>query len=72
MFELKSDIYPININGTDENPLFQAKQIGQILGIMNIHDTISKFDDEEKLLGFTDTHGCPHKYTEKWGIKDSN
>ena len=47
----------INIQGTIDDPLFQANQIGKLLNISNIHDTINAFDDEEKVLGTTDTPG---------------
>ncbi len=47
----------VNIQGTYDDPLFQANQIGELLDIKNIRDTISKFDDDEKGVGTTDTPG---------------
>jgi prophage antirepressor-like protein len=38
----------VNIQGTPDNPLFQANQIGDLLGLCNISDTIKDFDDGEK------------------------
>jgi len=35
----------INIYGTYEEPLFKAKDIGDLLGIKNIKDTINGMDD---------------------------
>lgn len=40
----------ITIYGTFEKPLFKAKDIGDLLGIKNIRDTIANFDDNYKLL----------------------
>ena len=38
----------INIQGTPEDPLFQAKQIGTLLGLVNIHESMKDFDEDEK------------------------
>ena len=38
----------INIQGTPEKPLFQANQIGSMLGLVNISDAIKDFDEDEK------------------------
>jgi len=40
----------INIYGTYEEPLFKAKDIGDLLGIKNIKDTINGMDDQCKIL----------------------
>lgn len=40
----------IPIYGTYENPLFKAKDIGELLGIKNIKDTINGMDENYKLL----------------------
>ena len=45
----------INIQGTPEDPLFQANQIGKLLEISNIRDTIRDFDEDEYRVGTTDT-----------------
>jgi len=38
----------INIQGTAEDPLFQANQIGELLGISEIRSTMRDFDEDEK------------------------
>jgi len=47
----------INVQGTPEAPLFQASQIGELLGLSNIRDAIKHFDDDEKALVETNTPG---------------
>lgn len=47
-FKLNNEEYKVNIQGTHENPLFQANQIANIIGIKNISHTLSKFSDDEK------------------------
>jgi prophage antirepressor-like protein len=49
-FNLLDKTYEITIQGTFENPLFHAKQIGKILEIVNINDSISDFTYDEKVL----------------------
>jgi prophage antirepressor-like protein len=50
--------FKLNIQGTPEDPLFQANQVGALLGIVNIRDTIKDFDDDEKHgVGTTDAIG---------------
>ena len=39
----------ITIYGTWEEPLFKAKDIGDLLGIKNIRDTVGNFDDTQKI-----------------------
>jgi prophage antirepressor-like protein len=56
-FSLLDIEYPINIQGTLENPLFQANQIGKLLGISNIHDITKDYDNEEKGISLTYTPG---------------
>jgi hypothetical protein len=56
-FSLLDTEYQINIQGTLEDPLFQANQIGKLLGIVNIRDTIKDFSENEKGVGLTDTLG---------------
>lgn len=56
-FSLNENTATINIQGTHEEPLFQANQIGQILGLTNIRATISKFDEDEKVVNSIDTQG---------------
>ena len=40
----------INIYGTYEDPLFKAKDIGDLLGIDQIRKTIQNLDDDDKIL----------------------
>lgn len=40
-----------------EDPLFQANQIGKLLGISNIHENLRDFSDNEKGVSLTDTPG---------------
>ena len=40
----------VNIKGAPEEPLFNAKQIGNILEIKNISDSLKNYDNSEKLL----------------------
>ena len=37
----------INVHGTEDEPLFQANQIGELLGLKNIRTNIIDFDDDE-------------------------
>lgn len=36
------------ICGTPDDPLFQANQVGELLGIVNVRNTIKEFDESEK------------------------
>ena len=47
----------INIQGIYEEPLFQAKQISELLGFANIRETLRDFDADEKAVISTDTLG---------------
>jgi len=47
-FKLYDETIEINIQGTIENPLFQANQIGKLLDIKNIRDSIIDFKEDEK------------------------
>lgn len=49
-FTTNTETISINIQGTIENPLFQANQIGQLLGIKNILSTIKNFDEDETTI----------------------
>ena len=54
-FSLLDAEYQINIQGTLEDPLFQANQIGKLLGISNIRENLRDFSDDEKGVSLTDT-----------------
>jgi prophage antirepressor-like protein len=56
-FSLCGSDYPINIQGTIENPLFQVNQIGKLLNIKNIRNQTSKFNESQKVVCQTDTLG---------------
>ena len=56
-FSLLNVDYPINIRGTLEDPLFQANQIGKMLGMANIRENLRDFSINEKIVILTDTLG---------------
>ena len=62
-FKLLDKTIEINIQGSLENPLFQANQIGKLLEITNIHDSISEYTDNEKVLDLSETLGGLQKTT---------
>ena len=45
----------IQIYGTYEKPLFKAKDIGELLGIKNIRDTIKNYNEKQRCVVLTDT-----------------
>ena len=47
----------VNIQGTHDNPLFQANNIGQLLELINIHDVTKNFSDKYKIYLNTETKG---------------
>ncbi len=47
----------INIYGTYEEPLFKAKDIGELLDIVKIRDSIKNLDQEDKILMGAGTNG---------------
>ena len=56
-FSLIDETHNINIQGTVENPLFQANQIGKLLGINNISQAIKDFEEDERSLISNETLG---------------
>ena len=56
-FSLFDVEHHINIQGTLENPLFQANQIGKLLEISNIRESLRDFSDNEKVVTRADTRG---------------
>ena len=62
-FTTKDETISINIKGTYEEPLFQANQIGNFLGIKNIRTTILNFDNSEKVVHTMDTAGGEQNVT---------
>jgi prophage antirepressor-like protein len=61
----KSDHSELNImiKGTDEEPLFRASDIGNILGITNIHQNLTDFDSSQKVICLTYTLGGEQETT---------
>ncbi len=56
-FKLLDETIEINIQGTLENPLFQANQIGKLLNLTNIRVNLQDFTDKEKVANLTYTLG---------------
>ena len=56
-FSLNNQEYPVNIQGTVDDPLFQANQIGRLLDMKNINKVLADFDRDEKVLRETSTQG---------------
>jgi prophage antirepressor-like protein len=59
--ELIDNNYKLNIEGTPEEPLYQANQVGIILDLRNIHDSLQDYDDTEKVLLTIQTNGGRQK-----------
>jgi len=47
-FILDGTEHSVNVLWEDDTPFFRASEIGQILGLKNIHTTINDFDSDEK------------------------
>ena len=62
-FKLLDKTIKINIQGTPENPLFQANQIGNLVEISNIKDNIRDFTNYEKVEIIFYTLGGSQKTT---------
>lgn len=63
VFSLCDATHPINIQGTHEEPLFQANQIGKILGLKNINANLQYFDENQKVIKDFYTLGGIQKVT---------
>ena len=46
-FKLNEQEIKVNIQGTQDEPLFQANQIGKILDMKNIREVLRKFNEDE-------------------------
>ena len=58
LFVFDNTSHNVNILLDENNdPLFRASDIGKVLSITNIHTSIVDFDEEEKVLRTTSTHG---------------
>ena len=53
----------INIQGSSENPLFRASDIGLILDISQIRSSIRHFDETQKVVQIVHTIGGPQEVT---------
>jgi prophage antirepressor-like protein len=53
--KLLDDKYELTIKGTIDNPLFHATQIGNILGIKNIHSSLINFNNDDKVIDISET-----------------
>ena len=60
-FSLCGSEYPINIQGTAENPLFQSNQIAKLLGMKCINKQIMNFDSSLKGITESNTLGGSQK-----------
>jgi prophage antirepressor-like protein len=60
-FKINTDEFHVNIQGTHEEPLFQANQIAKILDIKKIRNSIKDFNEDEKGALSTDTLGGEQK-----------
>ena len=47
----------IQVYGTYDEPLFKAKDIGDLLGMSNIREVIKNFNNKQKVVSLTDTLG---------------
>ena len=62
-FNIGDTNFEINIQGTHKAPLFQANQIGKLLGLTNIRVSIAEFDEDEKVVSSTYTLGGSQQTT---------
>lgn len=56
-FSLFDENHHINIQGTLEEPLFQANQIGKLLDLRNIRENLRDFNEKDKIVSLSDTLG---------------
>jgi len=54
-FKLVDKEININIQGTFDEPLFQANQIGKILELVNINESLKDFNTDEKVIILADS-----------------
>lgn len=60
-FSIDGEQHQINVQGTIDDPLFQANQIGKLLGLANVNKTIGTFDNDEKVITRSRTPGGEQK-----------
>jgi len=56
-FSLNDTEYTVNIQGTIDDPLFQANQLALILGIKNISNSLADYSSKEKVIHPVSTRG---------------
>ena len=56
-FSLYDTEYTVNIQGTIDDPLFQANQLALILGIKNISNSLADYSSKEKVIHPISTRG---------------
>jgi prophage antirepressor-like protein len=56
-FKIADEEHHVTIKGTPEKPLFLAKDIGKILGIVKIRNSLTDLGDDEKVACATGTPG---------------
>ena len=49
-FKIDINEFPVNIQGTHDDPLFQANQIAKILNIKNISKSLVNLNENEKVI----------------------
>lgn len=57
------EIYELNVQGTEDNLLFPAVQIGNMFGLTNIHSSIATFDEDEKVVKTVYIDSVPQEVT---------
>ena len=62
-FTIGNDTVEINVQGTNERPLFQANHVGRALGLTNIHRTLRNIPAQYKVLTLGSTLGGPQEMT---------
>ena len=54
-FVLDGTEHKLNILWENEEPLFRAKEIGKVLGMVNIRETIKNYDENERVVRIIDS-----------------
>ena len=60
-FKIDINEFPVNIQGTHDDPLFQANQIAKILNIKNISKSLVNLNENEKVITNSYTLGGEQK-----------
>ena len=55
--------FNVEIYGAHDEPLFKAIEIGEMLGLVNIRETIKDYNSKQKVISSTDTVGGLQKTT---------